>query len=316
MKKGYILLIIALLVAIAFLLSKRNVKRVPNSENPYEYDLGDLDKTDPESICYEEYDSIPIEMDNPKAIITDVNDNIYILGTKNLAGFDKEKNKTLYFNIDTGAHCFGLSDELFYIGYDNFIVIYNNSGYKLNIWDSIPKPALFSSLAISENNVYVSDAGNAIVHKFDKEGNMLLDIGKKDTIKGIRGFILPSRYFDIKYDDNQLWIVNSGRLSLENFTEDGELRSFWGIASMKMEGFCGCCNPSNIAILPNGYFVTSEKGIPRIKIYDPAGNFKCVVAGPENFTHGNIGRDIAINSRSEVLILDSPKNKVRIFRPL
>ena len=34
-----------------------------------------------------------------------------------------------------------------------------------------------------------------------------------------------------------------------------------------MADFFGCCNPAQLAVLPDGRFVTAEKGIPRVKIY-------------------------------------------------
>jgi hypothetical protein len=317
MKKSYLLLIIAMLVAVAIILSKKNSKHVPKSENPYKYELGNLDSTNAADICYIEHDSIILDLDDPKSIATDNKDHIFILGDHKLLGFDKDKNMILELNVTAGAHSLGVSNNnRFYVGYERHIEVYSKEGGKLSVWDSLSAPSMFSSIAVGPENIYVSDAGKAVLHKYDMSGNYLLTIGKKDTLKGIRGFILPSRYFDVIYSDNQIWLVNSGRHSVENYTENGDLRSYWGVTSMNVEGFCGCCNPSNIAILPNGYFVTSEKGIPRVKIYDSAGNFKCVVAGPENFTHGSFGRDIAVNSASEVLVLDSPHNKLRIFKPL
>ncbi|MBM3243119.1 hypothetical protein FJZ31_43220, partial [Candidatus Poribacteria bacterium] len=50
-----------------------------------------------------------------------------------------------------------------------------------------------------------------------------------------------------------------------------------GYLSMDIDGFCGCCNPVNFAMLPDGRFVTCEKGLPRVKIYDADGTFSGVV---------------------------------------
>lgn len=317
MRKSYLLYIIAALVIVAFFMSKKNTKRVPKNVNPYTYELGDLDKTSTADICYTESDSILLNSENLKSVATNAHDDIFILSDKKLLGFDRTKTLIFEFNVGEGAHSLGISkDNLFYIGYNRHIEVYNAQGDQMAVWDSLSTPSMFSSIAVSADYIYVSDAGKAVLHKYDKGGNYQLTIAEKDTTKGIRGCVLPSRYFEVIYADNQLWLVNSGRHSVENYTEEGDLRSYWGISSMQVEGFCGCCNPSNLAILPNGYFVTSEKGIPRVKIYDSAGNFVCVVAGSENFTHEAIGRDIAVNSKSEVLVLDAPHGKLRIFKPM
>lgn len=82
---------------------------------------------------------------------------------------------------------------------------------------------------------------------------------------------------------------------------------------MEIEGFCGCCNPSHFAIREDGSFVTSEKGIPRIKVYDRLGRLASVVAGPDSFDEGTVGLDLALDSAQRVLVLDPARRAVRIF---
>ncbi len=82
---------------------------------------------------------------------------------------------------------------------------------------------------------------------------------------------------------------------------------------MGLDGFSGCCNPSNFVILPNGSFVTSEKGIIRVKIHNPAGEFETVVATPNQFEKGTTGLDLAVDSDGRILVLDPKKGMVRIF---
>jgi len=126
--------------------------------------------------------------------------------------------------------------------------------------------------------------------------------------------VIPSPYFDVAVDpDGFLWAANTGRHSLENYTREGKLRSSWGEFSMEIEGFCGCCNPSHFAILEDGSFVTSEKGIPRVKIYDRLGRLSSVVAGPDRFDIGTVGLDLALDSAQRILVLDPARRKVRTF---
>ena len=82
---------------------------------------------------------------------------------------------------------------------------------------------------------------------------------------------------------------------------------------MEIEGFAGCCNPSHFVILENGSFVTAEKGIARIKIYNRLGNLESVVAGPDQFIEGTVDLDLAVDSKQRIFAMDQKKKAVRIF---
>ncbi len=190
----------------------------------------------------------------------------------------------------------------------------DKKGVKKASWESLGEQAIITSLAVSKTSVFVADAGNKIVWKFDKSGTRLQRIGEKNEAKDIPGFIIPSPYFDIGIDpDGFLWAANTGRHSLENYTLEGDFRSFWGKSSMQIDGFSGCCNPTHFVILDDGWFVTSEKGIPRIKVYDRLGRLASVVAGPDRFIEGTTGLDLAAVSSQEIFVLDPKKKEIRIF---
>ena len=87
-------------------------------------------------------------------------------------------------------------------------------------------------------------------------------------------FVIPSPHFDlVAGPDETFWVVNPGKRRIESYSRPGELQSMWGQAGAALADFFGCCNPAHLALLPDGRFVTSEKGIPRIKIYSEAGEF-------------------------------------------
>ena len=110
------------------------------------------------------------------------------------------------------------------------------------------------------------------------------------------------------------------------YTIDGDREWDWGKTGVGIEGFSGCCNPVALAVLPDGGFVTAEKGLVRAKVYDADGEFVGVVAGPEQL--GWIGPmrvcktpeeckakgfDIAVDDQGRIYILDTVRNIVRIF---
>ena len=185
---------------------------------------------------------------------------------------------------------------------------------KKSHWESLGEDAIITSIALSDQHVFIADAGNRIVWKLDKNGNLQGRIGEKDAAKDIPGFVIPSPYFDVAVDlDGFLWAANTGRHSLENYTTDGDFRSSWGEYSMKIDGFCGCCNPSHFMILEDGSFVTSEKGIPRVKVYNRLGNLVSIVAGADQFDEGTVGLDLAKDSSQRIYVLDPRRKMVRIF---
>jgi hypothetical protein len=82
---------------------------------------------------------------------------------------------------------------------------------------------------------------------------------------------------------------------------------------MEIDGFCGCCNPTHMAILDNGSFVTSEKGLPRVKVIAPTGELQAVVAGPGQLAPDTVGLDLAIDPEGRILVLDPAARMVRVF---
>jgi hypothetical protein len=127
--------------------------------------------------------------------------------------------------------------------------------------------------------------------------------------------------------DGLLRVNNPGRHSVEVYTAKGDLDSSWGKATAAIEGFCGCCNPVGLALLPDGRYVTCEKGLPRVKIYSAQGVFQSVVAGPESFpenaragaqhdgSDGLLGGlDAAVDSQGRIYVLDLVAEDVRVMR--
>jgi hypothetical protein len=128
--------------------------------------------------------------------------------------------------------------------------------------------------------------------------------------------------------DGLLRVNNSGRHRIEVYTVEGDLELFWGKPSAAIEGFCGCCNPVGLALLPDGRYITCEKGLPRVKRYSAEGNFEGVVAGPESFPEnaqagkardsedGTMGGlDAAVDARGLVYVLDLVAAEVQIYQP-
>jgi sugar lactone lactonase YvrE len=217
--------------------------------------------------------------------------------------------------VNEKAYCIAADESGgLYLGMIDHIEVYDQKGIRKSQWESPGDESIITSIAVSKEFVFVADAGYQTVWKYDRNGSVLRQIGEEDKDKDIPGYIGPSPFFDVCIDpDGFLWVANTGLHSLENYTFDGDLRSSWGEYSMEVEGFCGCCNPTHISILEDGKFVTSEKGIARVKVYNRLGELVSVVAGPDQFVDGTEGLDLAIDSIGRIYIVDPKKKAVRIF---
>ncbi|MDA3954512.1 MAG: hypothetical protein PF485_12770 [Bacteroidales bacterium] len=307
--------LILLLAVIIFMVRDFYKGSNRNQSNPYEYKLDNLKNIDPELITYAESKQIKPNVENPLAIAIDSKDQIYVCGENILTKFDTTGNQLLSFDIHSTAYCIHVSTtEEIYLSKLDRIEVRNPNGTVKELWEIINDRAVITSIVTTEDFVFAADAGNKVVYQYDLKGNLIKEIGKKDTLTGAPGFIIPSPYFDLLIGtQGKLWVVNPGRHSFENYDFSGNLVSSWDRTSMQLEGFSGCCNPTHIALLSDGSFVTSEKGLERIKIHSPNGDFKTVVAGPKSFVEGTKGLDIAVDSKDRIYVLDPVKELIRVF---
>ena len=289
----------------------------PNDEkpNPFEYNIEYFKQYDPALNQYEEIRQIPITLQELKGIAIGPDNNIYVSADQVYLVFDQEGNILDTVNCGQAALCLSVdTNGNVYLGMTDHIQVYDKKNVQKSRWSSPNDNSLFTSITVTSENVYVADAGNSVVWQYDKNGELIRSIGAKDDKKDIPGFIIPSPYFDLAVDpDGFLWVANPGRLSMENYTPEGDLRSSWGNAGMGIDKFCGCCNPSHISILDDGSFVTSEKGIARVKVSNRLGDIVSVVAGPDQFSEGTVGLDLAVDSKNRIYVLDPSRHMVRIF---
>jgi hypothetical protein len=199
--------------------------------------------------------------------------------------------------------------------------VYRSNGDLLAKWPDLSDISVLTGIAVTATDVFVADAGSRVVWRLDKNGKVLGEIGQKDPQRGIPGFIIPSGYFDLAIAPNRLLCVaNPGRRLMETYMLNGDLQSSWGRSGNRVEAFCGCCNPANFAILPDGHFITVEKGLVRVKEYDPEGALVGVVAGPEQLVPPDAGSqvlgrafDVAVDAGGRIFVLDRIRNSVRVF---
>lgn len=313
--KGIITFLILLGIVIVGIIVFDFVSKIPDNRpaNPYELNVDAFSKVDSSLILYKESRNFKINFTTPTAISYQ-NKRIYLAGDQRIQIIDPSGKLISEFELNNQPRCIYATADHILVGYKNSIEIVSQEGVKKGGWNSFSDSTVITSVAEKDGKVYVADAGKRKVWVFDLEGKKLSEIEGKTGNEQIHGFVVPSPYFDLAFNgDNELWIVNPGKHSLENYTTDGVLRTFWENQSVKIEGFNGCCNPAHFAFAPDGSFITSEKGLVRIKKYKPSGEFQCVVAPPSSFQPNGHAPEVAVDEQGNVYALDFDKKVIRLF---
>ena len=281
----------------------------------FRYDLGDLRKTDPKLVLFDEAKAIDPGISELSAIAVAGPDRILVAGDKALVALRNDGTTVARVALDAPASCLAVDGNgLAYLGVKDHIEVLDADGKRIGVWAAVPGQPLLTSIAAGSNDVYLADAGNQVVWHYDKAGKLQSKIDGRQTPKQGKGFIIPSPHFDVAFGpDGALWVVDPGRHLVRRYGQDGAVQTTWGKTAMTIEGFCGCCNPTDIAIDGAGNFYTSEKGLVRVKMYGPDGAFLGVVAGPEQFAEDDTGLDLAVDSLGRLLVLDPKAGKLRVF---
>lgn len=292
------------------------LRHLPTTEeNPFEYNLDAFKKVDPALILYRESDPIHTELTALRGLTVTTDGRILVVGDAALLILDRDGKQLARIELGAPARCVAAGkDGQIYLGMSEHVEVRDTKGAPKASWESLGENAFITAIAVSGDDLYVADAGTRLVWHFSAAGALLGRIGEEDKAKGIPGFLIPSPYFDLAIDpDGFLWVTNPGRHALESFTRDGQLRASWNNESIDLAGFCGCCNPTHLTILTDGSFVTSEKGIVRVKIYKKTRAFEGVVAAPALFADDTVGLDLAADAAGRILVLDPKKNCIRTF---
>jgi DNA-binding beta-propeller fold protein YncE len=314
-QKITIILSIVLLLALAIYMVSDLFLSSPSNVNPYDLKLDSLRIADTTKPVYKEVPGFSPGIIDIHCVAVDKQGNIYVGGTDTLRKFDM-KGRLLSSIISKGYYCCLHIDQEGKIiaGVEDHVRVIDPQTRQTVDWKPLSDNSFITSIASSGDDIFVADYGQKLVFRCNQDGKVVKKIGQKDPNLGIPGIVLPSAYFDCATDkDGAIWVANTGRHLLEKYDAEGNRLESWGEPSMSVTGFCGCCNPSHFAILPDGNFVTAEKGIERVKLYSPKGEFIGLVAGTDSFDEGTIGLDLAIGINGEIIVLDPFRALIRVF---
>lgn len=209
------------------------------------------------------------------------------------------------------------SSGTIYVTHPGKVTLLGQEGETLGTWSAPSAKSELLSVAVVDELVAVSDIGLRAVHIYDKQGNLQGSITKPD-----QGFELPSDNFELAdTPDGLLLVANSGSKKglprIEAYDPRSRERIYgWGEKGEDIVGFNGCCNPTGMAVLPDGRVVTTEKTLVTIKVFTSRrdGSLSSVVAGPEQLKE-HTPWDVAIDEKGNLIVLFTDISMIRIFAP-
>jgi DNA-binding beta-propeller fold protein YncE len=272
------------------------------------YDLTPYAAVSPQLLGYRLRLKVPIDLRQPRGIACRQDGTIYICGDRELLAVDRKGAIMARYALEGEPTCVAAgTDGRIYLGLQDHVEVIVPGGGTIE-WPDLGPQAMVTSIAAAGTAVFVADAGNRMVLRFDTGGKL---VGR---IAG--GFVVPSPYFDLAAAaDGTLFVANPGVQRVQRYSPEGKLLGTWGRYSLEADGFPGCCNPVHLALLPCGSVVTGEKGLLRVKVYEPDGRLTAVVATPADFPPGEASLDLATRKANggEILVLVPGERAVRIY---
>lgn len=310
-----------IVAGMAFFLVSRDARRSGPGE-AWRYDVSRFRTVDPALLAYRETTRIDLGFATARGLALDRSDRLVAVGDTALRLFDANGVPIRQAALPGAPRCVAVGDtgEVF-IGIGNRLAVWSPDTDAVVFWPDFGEHAWITSIAVHAGEVFVADAGSRTVSRHAPDGGRRAILARParlgedgETV----GLVVPSPHLDIAMaPDGLLRVVNPGRQRIEALTMDGKTEWVWGRASFGIEGFSGCCNPTDIAILSNGDIVTAEKGLPRIKVHRSlTGELLAVVAGPDAFDETAAGIDLAVDSRDRIVALDPIRGQAIIYEKL
>lgn len=328
--------LIAALIVGTYALARLDTWGAPNGEVPnrFQLDLTAQIKVPVALLKYSERQKVDTGLQAPHALAVAADGTLWVVGDRAVVHFTPTGETLHRIELEQEPTCLALEPTSatgagrVYVGVGQRVLVFSESGEAVAQWPELGAKSQITALAATSQHLFIADAGRRVVLCCDREGREQNRIGAADPERNMPGFIIPSPYFDLLVGgDDVVWIVNPGARRVESYSYDGQLQAMWGQAGSQLSDFFGCCNPAHLALLPDGRFITSEKGIPRVKIYSATGDFECVVAGSKELgvsaaaltdARGEqVERvfDVAGGPDGGVWVLDSQAHAIRAFYP-
>ena len=171
-----------------------------------------------------------------------------------------------------------------------------------------------TAIGFVNENVIFADVKDRCLRLYHVSGKYLRNIGKDNRMQG---FLIPNAHLDFAVDrDGVLHVCNPGKHRIERYSVGDKLLSRWGRfgGGSDPEGFTGCCNPTNIALMEDSRAVVTTKAEPEVKLYSKEGKL-LERFGDGAFDPNCKNMDVAVDADERIYVIDTAKRAILVFAP-
>jgi len=244
---------------------------------------------------------------NLTSVAVSGNGTVFLGGDSFIKSLDSALTEIWNLNTESRITSVAVSGDTIFAATEETILLVSSSGKLITEWGPYEGNSIITSVSAGKSYLAVADAGNKRIFILKKNGEMNSMMGQSEE-----QFVVPSPYFDVALSEEKLFVANTGHRRIETWTTDGKKLSQFGEPGTAPGAFCGCCNPANFAVIPQG-FVTAEKGINRIKILDVNGNFVEFVSSQNDFIP-SVPLDVASADGETIYAANSVNNTLYLFK--
>ena len=224
---------------------------------------------DPAMVTYTQTAQIPVDLKKVSALAVDADDRIYVAGDRSLRRFSPQGTPELRLALLGEPTCLAVANRQhmapgrIYVGFADHVEMYEADGTAIGVLgQGLGENARFSSISTSEHYIFIADAGQNVVQRFDWTGKLLEPFGESSPghfTSMVNGVNAP---FDLVVGlDDLVYVVNRRDHRVEGYTYSSkvEMERHWGQGSPAIEDFAGISSPAHLALTADGRFVTAEE---------------------------------------------------------
>ncbi len=241
---------------------------------------------------------------------------IYAVGDREVKVFEPADGQLLRrWPTQRAGNCVSLeTDGHVYVGGPGIIEVFDRRGRPIERWADREAIGFVTAVARYGGELFVADAKGRAIRRFDSARRLVLEIGR-DT--NTRGFAIPNGQLDFKLDSTgRLFVAHSGKHRVEWYDHAGRRLGWFGRFGMREPAhFRGCCNPTNLALCPDGRIVVTEKADPRVKLYEPDGQLVAVWADDDTFHRNSKNMAVTAASDGTIYVVDTVRLEILAFAP-
>jgi DNA-binding beta-propeller fold protein YncE len=184
------------------------------------YDLGAFAAVAPELLAYRVLLRVPIDLAKPRGIASAPDGTIWACGDRAVIAVDRKGAVTARYALGGEPTCVALGgDGRIFVGMGDHVEVVDPRGAVVS-WPDLGSQAIVTSITVNGADVFVADAGNRMVMRFDARGKLAGTIGT--------GYAVPSPYFDVaSAPDGTLWVADPGNQRVRHADLTGKTLAAW-----------------------------------------------------------------------------------------